>query len=39
MLIPGFIGGRMVKWLCHITVTEQVRPPAGALEESTPHTL
>ncbi|KIZ05991.1 hypothetical protein MNEG_1964 [Monoraphidium neglectum] len=23
MLIPGFIGGRMVKWLCHITVTEQ----------------
>jgi len=23
MLIPGFIGGRMVKWLSQITVTTQ----------------
>ena len=22
MLIPGFIGGRMVKWLSEVTVTE-----------------
>jgi DMSO/TMAO reductase YedYZ molybdopterin-dependent catalytic subunit len=33
MIIPGFIGGRMVKWLSEITVTEEVRRrgrlPAG----------
>jgi nitrate reductase (NAD(P)H) len=23
MIIPGFIGGRMVKWLSEITVTEK----------------
>lgn len=23
MIIPGFIGGRMVKWLAEITVTQQ----------------
>ncbi len=23
IIIPGFIGGRMVKWLSEITVTEQ----------------
>jgi DMSO/TMAO reductase YedYZ molybdopterin-dependent catalytic subunit len=23
LIIPGFIGGRMIKWLCEISVTEQ----------------
>jgi nitrate reductase (NAD(P)H) len=23
LIIPGFIGGRMIKWLCEISVTEK----------------